>query len=255
MQSLIYVPSPYSLTNISFEELPHLAQHYLTDVLSISAPHAMTPGQIETEMSRLCAQLCRALEGNTMALVQARRQADLACLDAEPRSPVDLDADNAQRVLEVLGILLPERERLMDDFVGRFDALVWLDLSQPREEPLSIEQQKKYRDEHPLFQATLQSARDVLVALDCEVALLDEMRRGPSSVSPMKQVFWQGDQHSMPSPRANGNFSGIGARRMSHTFRRNSEASVANWRRKGESHPAPPSDSDASSDAGASHCA
>lgn len=250
MESLTYLPPPYTFSDLSFDELPHLAKHFLGDVLAIAPPHASSPEQIESEMSRLCGELCRMLEGNTMALVQARRNADLASIDDVPSSPVDIKVGNARRVLEVLGVLLPERERLMDEFVGRFDALVWLELSRLGGKRLSVENQRQYRDEHPLFRDTLQRTKDILVNLDREVALLDEVRRGPSSAPPVQATFWQGPPKAT---RTNGQAMRYG-RSNTTKSRRNSEASVANWRERrnlGVST-AGVSDSDSASDLGSS---
>ena len=122
-------------------------------------------------MSRLCGQLCRTLEGNTMALVQARRNAKRASLELVPSSPVDhMRMDDARRVTEVIAVLLPERERMMDDFVGKFDALVWLELATSNKQEMSIEEQQRYRDEYPLFRDTLQCTKDVLVNLCAPVS-------------------------------------------------------------------------------------
>src|SRR6267154_4672458 len=128
----VYQPLPYALAGLTFMQLPLLTQRYL-GMAKLVPPHARDLNSIEDERSRISVALFRSLKGTDIRLVDLRHETVAMVHELERGiSPsADLHAATVQRqdarLQEVLGILLPERELIFNEYLVRFDALVWLD--------------------------------------------------------------------------------------------------------------------------------
>lgn len=128
----VYQPLPYALSNLTFHELPLLTQHYL-GTAKLVPPHARGLNSIEDERSRISLALFRSLKGNDIALVELRHEAAAMSRKQEARASPSAAWNAAAvqrqeaRLQEVLGVLLPERELLFNEYLTKFDALIWLD--------------------------------------------------------------------------------------------------------------------------------
>jgi hypothetical protein len=126
----VYQATPYTYAGLEFDQLPTIAQHYLTDIAHL--PYY--PETIPNQRQFLAEALFRALKGIDIALVYRRLEAYHASQEAQ-QSPSRVDfADamkqNQLRMFEVLGVLMPERQRILNKFVLMYDALVWLDMEE-----------------------------------------------------------------------------------------------------------------------------
>ncbi|KAI0312243.1 hypothetical protein OF83DRAFT_1176833 [Amylostereum chailletii] len=154
--SLSYTPYPYRFSNIPFHELPASAQRYLFSINSgpLVPLHALLP----TLHAHLVHDLARALQDSDTALVYLRREASLATLPDRRK--------DAERLAKVVHVLLPARKRVLENFITRFDTLVWLECEvlRPLGTPATRDGQRRFRDRVllPLLQLTTR----VLVALD-----------------------------------------------------------------------------------------
>ncbi|KAG1752854.1 hypothetical protein EDB19DRAFT_1627767 [Suillus lakei] len=163
----IYEPLPYVLSGLSFAQLPLYTQRYLSDIAKLVPPHAHGLNTITAERSIISTLLSRSLEGNDIALVRQRREATNMGRDYEQGIPFQNHAQwhaaaQEMRLQTVLGVLLPQRGRILDEFMIKFDALVWLD--QEGRQNYTPGDWQRYRD--ALLTPILDRTSDQLVALD-----------------------------------------------------------------------------------------
>ncbi|EGO00472.1 hypothetical protein SERLA73DRAFT_181080 [Serpula lacrymans var. lacrymans S7.3] len=197
----IYEPHAYAYAGLAFSQLPTIAQHYLTTVARLMPPAAYDPSAIHEERSRLSLSLFRSLQGIDIAMVEKRQEAySIAKLgDTSPTHEwyeTALQKDQ-ERLHEVFNVLLPERERTLDEFMIKFDALVWLDVD--GHEDFSLEQWQEHRNN--LSTPILNYTGQALVALDSAVSKKnvegDDNWRSPSvPVSPI----WRTHSPRYPRP-------------------------------------------------------
>ncbi|KDQ54288.1 hypothetical protein JAAARDRAFT_38446 [Jaapia argillacea MUCL 33604] len=170
----IYQPSPYSYSGLKLHELPLLAQHYLE---TIETPHsALDVSFIQSKISELSVALFRSLQGVDIAMVERRHEARMIS-DRVQRSPTKATFERAthlavrrdeERIGEILNVLLPERQSILDEFMIKFDTLVWLQMEGRGEgENLSVEKQMQDRDR--MCAPVLEYTHQALLALDKDV--------------------------------------------------------------------------------------
>ncbi|KAH7888913.1 hypothetical protein F5I97DRAFT_1856505 [Phlebopus sp. FC_14] len=128
----VYEPSAYTYTNYPSNELPLLAQHYLADIAKPPSSHH-TPDIIKHEREKLSSALMRSLIKNNIALVEKYHEVNEYSQASPPVSPSPTWEEEAskrdeERLFEVLNVLLPQRQRILEDFIVKFDVLVWLDV-------------------------------------------------------------------------------------------------------------------------------
>ncbi|KIJ68075.1 hypothetical protein HYDPIDRAFT_83455 [Hydnomerulius pinastri MD-312] len=168
----VYQPAPYTYAGLEFQQLPIIAQHYLADVARLMPPVAYNPDpdSIPNQRWFLAEALFRSLRGIDIALVHKRLEAYQASREAElsPSLSVIEDASkkDEKRIFEVLGVLMPERQRTLDEFVLKFDALVWLDAE--GHEHFTRENWQAFRDS--LLTPILESTGRQLQKLDEAIA-------------------------------------------------------------------------------------
>ncbi|KAG2154350.1 uncharacterized protein EDB93DRAFT_1061433, partial [Suillus bovinus] len=128
----VYEPLPYALSGLSFMQLPMCTQRYLLDIAELVPPHVFKQKFISDERSLISMALFRSLIGNDMALVRQRDKAYFMACDLQIGIPAHVSPQwhyekQTARVQFVRGTLLPERELIFNEFMIKFDALVWLD--------------------------------------------------------------------------------------------------------------------------------
>lgn len=161
----IYEPSPYRFSGCAADELPLLARYYLGDVAKILPGMATGQEGIEQKCAELTLALFRSLQGTDIALVEHRQ----AARKMAPRRHTETIEVWHQRVMasdkcrlnEVVGVLLPERQTLLDEFMVKFDALLWL---QMEKSGWSAQEQQDHRDR--LVAPILEYTNQALQALD-----------------------------------------------------------------------------------------
>jgi hypothetical protein len=164
----VYEPLPYALADLTFAQLSPFTQHYLVQVAGLVPPNAPGLNSIEKERSRISKALFRCLMGTSIDLVELRHEAAAMSreLEAGIRRSADWYAASVQRqerrLHEVLGVLLPEREVLFNEYLMKFDALIWLD--QEGRENYSVEDWQRHRDAR--LNPILDYTNRALVAMD-----------------------------------------------------------------------------------------
>jgi len=189
----VYEPAPYAYCGRAFHELPPLAQHYLSEVACLMPPATHSPSAIEDERSRLALSLFRALQGIDIALVDKRYEAYHVAREAQA-SPTTQWFHSAlrkdeERLQEVVGVLLPERQRTLDEFMIKFDALVWLD-GEGREQ-FSHAEWQAHRD--TLCAPILDYTRRALIALDESVMkkTIELQENSQAQPDPYRYLNWE----------------------------------------------------------------
>lgn len=183
-----YEPSPYALAGRPFKLLPPLARYFLADVVGVIDPKDATPQLIQDHRDALKCTFFRALQGNDEWLVREwraiQKRRSLAAQGMEALGPSESEE-------QFLMVLLPEREGLFREFVGKFDALVWLELEgRQKESALTEDEQKRYRDEMCGLKEALDYPKKALEALDRQVAgLLKEKASTPVKLYFEQNVF------------------------------------------------------------------
>jgi hypothetical protein len=163
----VYEAPPYTLSGLSFTQLPVHTQRYLLDIAKLVPPHALDVNSISAERSIISMALFLSLIGNDMSLVDQRHEAIAMARDLERGIPPQasaqwhLEAENS-RLQNIFGTLLPERELILNEFMIKFDALVWLD--QQGRENHTPEDWQRYRD--ALLKPILDHTSKRLIALD-----------------------------------------------------------------------------------------
>jgi len=159
----VYDPEPYAFTGLRLQELPHFCQHYLADVAQLLPPRMLAPDAVKHERHRLVLSLFRSLEGTSISLIEKRYD---AARDQELNlSPTVAAEKNVARLQEIVCILLPERQRLLDEFLLKFDALLWIDVE--GREDYGADDRKTYRDS--LVSRVLKMVDERLIELDISV--------------------------------------------------------------------------------------
>lgn len=163
----VYEPLPYALSGLSFTQLPVCTQRYLLDVAKLVPPHAPDVNSISVERLIISMALFPSLIGNDMNLVDLRREAIAMARDLAKGVPPQASAQwhvevENRRLQKVLGILLPERELIFNEFMIKFDALVWLD--QQGREDYTPEDWQRHRN--ALLKPILDYTSKQLVVLD-----------------------------------------------------------------------------------------
>ncbi|EIW83106.1 hypothetical protein CONPUDRAFT_152147 [Coniophora puteana RWD-64-598 SS2] len=159
----VYDPEPYTFTGLHLQELPHFCQHYLADVAQLLPPRMLAPDAVKHERHRLVFSLFRSLEGTSISLIEKRYD---AARDQELNLPPTVAAEkNATRLQEIVCILLPERQRLLDEFLLKFDALLWIDVECRKD--CGANDWKTYRDS--LVSRVLKMVDERLIELDISV--------------------------------------------------------------------------------------
>jgi hypothetical protein len=148
-------------------QLPVYTQRYLLDVAKLLPPHAPDMNSISVERSIISMALLSSLLGNDMVLAELRHEAIIMARDLARGIPPQASAHwhaevENYRIEKVLGTLLPERELIFNEFMIKFDALVWLD--QQGRENYTPEDWQRYRD--MLLNPILDYTSKQLVALD-----------------------------------------------------------------------------------------
>ncbi|KAI0088112.1 hypothetical protein BDY19DRAFT_211695 [Irpex rosettiformis] len=191
----VYEPVQYALTGRPFKLLPPLARHYLADVIGVIEPKNATPRLIQDHRDALKCTFFRTLQGNDEWLVKDWRTVQK--LRPIERRGIEQAMQLVKSEEQFLHILLPERENHFREFVGKFDALVWLELEGRRgNASLTEAQQKEYRDEMCGLREALDYPRKALEALDRQVVGMLEEREN----SPVKTYFEQ-NVFPVSSPR------------------------------------------------------
>lgn len=162
----VYEPLPYVLSGLSFTQLPVCTQQYLLNA-KLVPPHAPDVNSISAERLIISMALFPSLTGNDMSLVESRHEATIMARDLErgilPQATPQWHVEAQERRLQnVFGIFLPERELIFNEFMIKFDALVWLD--QQGRGHYTPEDWQRYRD--ALLQPILDYTSEQLVALD-----------------------------------------------------------------------------------------
>ncbi|KAG1870255.1 hypothetical protein DFJ58DRAFT_765319 [Suillus subalutaceus] len=163
----VYEPLPYSLSGLSFTQLPMCTQHYLLEIAKLVPPHAHKVNSILDERSIISLALYINLLGNDITLVNLRHETITMARDLERGIPPQASAQwhlamQNGRLQTVLGTLLPERELIFNEFMIKFDALVWLD--QEGRENYTPEDWQRYRN--ALLKPILDHTSERLVARD-----------------------------------------------------------------------------------------
>ncbi|KAG1777794.1 hypothetical protein EV702DRAFT_1101006 [Suillus placidus] len=163
----VYEPLPYALSGLSFTQLPLYTQRYLRNIAKSVSPHAPDVNSISVERSIISMGLFPSLLGNDMNLVDLRHEAIAMARDLERGIPPQASAQwhaamEKWRLQKVFGTLLPERELIFNQFMIKFDALLWLD--QEGRENYTPEDWQRYRD--ALLKPILDNTSKQLVALD-----------------------------------------------------------------------------------------
>lgn len=163
----VYEPLPYALSGLSFTQLPIHTQRYLLDIAQSAPLHSPEMNFILDQRSIISLELFNDLIGNDTALVNMRYEAIVMARDLQtgisPQATAEwhMAAQN-KRLHIVLDILLPERELIFNEFMIKFDALVWLDQEGRRK--YTPEDWKRYRD--ALLKPILDQTSNRLVARD-----------------------------------------------------------------------------------------
>ena len=160
----VYEPFPYALSGLAFLQLPARIQHYLVTA-KLVPPHVRGLNSVEDELSRISIALFRSLKGTDIALVEKRHETVAMSREYEAGPSHSADryaAADESRLREVLGNLLPEREGLFNDYMIKFDALIWLD--QQRHKHYTPEDWQRHRDAR--LEPILDYTSRALVALD-----------------------------------------------------------------------------------------
>ncbi|KAG2366290.1 hypothetical protein BDR07DRAFT_1396648 [Suillus spraguei] len=155
----VYEPLPYALSGLSFTQLPIRTQRYLLDI----AENELYFGPALNHI----AELFNDLIGNDTALVNMRYEAIVMARDLQIGIPPQATAQwhlaaQKKRLHIVLDTLLPERELIFNEFMIKFDALVWLDQEGRRK--YTPDDWKRYRD--ALLKPILDQTSNRLVARD-----------------------------------------------------------------------------------------
>ncbi|KAG0700821.1 hypothetical protein DFH29DRAFT_929844 [Suillus ampliporus] len=161
----VYEPLPYALSGLTFPELPLRTQLYLVEMARLVPPHAHGVNSIENERSRISKALYRSLKGTDIALVDLRHEAATMAryLKGSTSPPAHWHVIAQEtRLQQVTGVLLPERELLINEYMIKFDALVWLD--QQGREDYTSEDWQRHRD--ALLKPVLDHTSAALVAMD-----------------------------------------------------------------------------------------
>lgn len=163
----VYEPLPYALSGLSFTRLPMYTQRYLLDIAKSTPPHTPKVNPVLDERSIISLALSMNLIGNDIALVNLRHETITMARDLERGIPPQASAQwhlaaQNKRLQTVLGTLLPERELIFNEFMIKFDALVWLD--QEGRENHTPEDWQRYRN--ALLKPILDHTSEQLVARD-----------------------------------------------------------------------------------------
>lgn len=163
-----YEASDYAFSGLSFDELPDHARSYLANVIKITSPCKVTYDHLFRGFMDLSKGLRDSLAGNDKALIklknEARRKSICGSLEPTPAT----EKENLARLQHVLGVLLPKRQTILDNFVQKWDALVWLEIEgMPAEGRPVPEQQQQYRNDslERAFALANQSTVELDVAL------------------------------------------------------------------------------------------
>ncbi|CAL1706134.1 unnamed protein product [Somion occarium] len=194
----VYIPSEYNFSGLQFDELPHLAKHYLANEIGITSPSDATSEELVNRYIELASKLVRCLEGNDRALVELKTDARRKSIIAPHEPEMTTYGRDMARVKQVLEVLLPERQSILDDFVVKWDALIWLEMEGLDERTrLTVEQQKQHR--HNTLIPVLERSQESPVELDEHVLLLEMRVRDNRHILPPKR-------NSLPKADTFGNF-------------------------------------------------
>ncbi|KAF9241858.1 hypothetical protein BU15DRAFT_60754 [Melanogaster broomeanus] len=189
----VYQPSPYTYVGREFNQLPIVAQHYLAAVAQLMPPIAYNPDPeaIPNQRWFLAEALFRALQGIDIALVNRRLEAHHASREAL-LSPSSVDFEEAAK---------QEKRRIsesdngtLDEFVLKFDALVWLDVD--GHEAFTQEDWQAFRD--ALLTPIMDETGRALRRHD-EAMVKDYMERHVNEIKEQQQ-------HVAPSPSKSDNW-------------------------------------------------
>ncbi|KAI0076140.1 hypothetical protein K474DRAFT_1663409 [Panus rudis PR-1116 ss-1] len=182
-----YVPSPYAFAGLSYKKLPPAAKRYLQKEVGVTAPSKINSTDLEVRYEQLEQNLMRSLEGNNYALVERSHEVRRGsrgslsmtpspaspdftmtqAMDAPPTYQTILEND-IRRLSEVLNVILPERQIILDEFLLKWDALFWLEMEGiPEELRFSVETQILTRD--TTVKHILTRAQNAPVALDAKL--------------------------------------------------------------------------------------
>jgi hypothetical protein len=163
----VYEPLPYTLSGLKFSQLPMHTQRYLLNIAKSAPPHKLKMNFISDQRSIISLALSTNLKWNDVVLVNMRHEAIIMARNLQRGIPSrasvkrHLAAQN-RRLQTVFGTLLPERELIFNEFMIKFDALVWLD--QEGRENYTPRDWQRYRD--TLLKPILDHTSERLVARD-----------------------------------------------------------------------------------------
>lgn len=144
----IYEPMRYWFSGLEYHELPELAREFLQDLIpNHYQPRHKLQHLIDQKHRKLAVGLALSLQGNDGGLVRLRHQArsSFVSLSQSQADVAEEKVRDEKRIQEVLEVLIPHRKQILDDFMVRFDALVWCELK-PAENRMAKEEQDIYRN-------------------------------------------------------------------------------------------------------------
>lgn len=144
----VYEPLPYALSGLSLTQLPVRTQQYLRNARLVP-PHAPEVNTIWAERLNISTALSRRLTRNDLDIVALRLDVIKMARDFRRGIPSQdtqqwHEAAQARLFQELLCTVLPKRELIVNAFMIKFDALVWLD--QQGREHYTPEDWQSYRD-------------------------------------------------------------------------------------------------------------
>lgn len=148
----IYEPMRYWFSGLEYHELPELARDFLQDMITNHyQPRQKLQRLIEHKHRELAIGLALSLQGNDGGLVRLRHQARSSFVSLSQCQSREVETGVAEsrvrdehRIKEVLEVLIPHRKQILDDFMVRFDALIWYELK-PTENQMPKQEQESYR--------------------------------------------------------------------------------------------------------------
>lgn len=143
-----YVPEPYSLAGVEFSVLPEEIKQFLATEFGVTKDNIESPRQnLLLTWRRLEDQLRDDIVLSNCAFIEVKTAAERTRREVWWRPFKDIQAADQRRAWHVLNVLLPARERVLDNFVEKTDALVWLELQSTNlGRQMSTKEQEVYRD-------------------------------------------------------------------------------------------------------------
>lgn len=169
-----YEASEYVFSGLSFDELPDQARSYLANEIGVTSTSRMTYNHFVHGFVELSRQLRTCLEGNDRALIGLKNEVRRKSICGSLEPTVATEEENLARLQHVLEVLLPERQAILDNFVQKWDALIWLEIEgMPQEGRPPHEQQQRYRNDS--LERVFEMANESTSELD-EKLLREEMQ-------------------------------------------------------------------------------